>query len=69
MGNEMPGVSLRGMRAWWTGVQAMKELTRGPNLARVQGAREGFPEETMGQLSRCLKSDINPISQVKKQRL
>lgn len=51
MGNEMPGVSLGGMKAWWMGVQAMKELTRGPNLARVQGAREGFLEETMGQLS------------------
>lgn len=51
MGNEMPGVSLRGMRAWWMGVQAMKELTRGPNLARVQREKEGFLEAAMGQLS------------------
>lgn len=33
------------------GIQAMKELSRGPNPARVQGARKGFLEEAMGQLS------------------
>lgn len=47
-GKEMPGVSLGGIRAWWMGEQALKEFTRGPNLARVQGAREGFLKEAMG---------------------
>lgn len=49
---KIPGVSPRGIRDWQMGVQVLKELRRrGPNLTRVQGAREGFLEETMEQLS------------------